>query len=65
LAAELQEALGETAELVESSGGVFEVEYQGNLIFSKKLLDRFPNEGEILSLIGQSTSVQTRTETKV
>ncbi len=38
-------------ELVSSGGGVFEVTLDGNLIFSKKLLDRFPDTGEIEKLI--------------
>lgn len=37
--------------LVRSSGGVFEVSVDENLIFSKKELDRFPNEKEILNLM--------------
>lgn len=37
--------------LVRGSGGVFEVSLDEELIFSKKELDRFPNDGEILNLI--------------
>ena len=37
--------------LVSSGGGVFEVMVNGNLIFSKKSLDRFPEKGEIANLI--------------
>lgn len=37
--------------LVPSSGGVFEVTADGNLIFSKKALRRHPQAGEILRLI--------------
>ena len=36
-----------------SSGGLFEVTYNGELIFSKKQLDRFPEQGEITGLIDQ------------
>ncbi len=36
-----------------SKGGVFEVAYNGTLIFSKKALDRFPKKSEILQLIEQ------------
>jgi selenoprotein W-related protein len=35
-------------ELIESSGGVFEVVKDGQLIFSKKKLGRHPNDDEIL-----------------
>jgi len=34
-----------------SGGGVFEVTYNGKLIFSKKSLDRFPEKGEVTGLI--------------
>ena len=35
------------------SGGLFEVSYNGELIFSRKKLDRFPDPGEIVRLINQ------------
>ena len=38
-------------ELIESGGGVFEVTVNDSLIFSKKELDRFPNENEISELV--------------
>lgn len=34
-----------------ASKGVFEVSFNGELIFSKKQLDRFPEKGEIPRLI--------------
>ena len=34
-----------------SGGGVFEVTYNGELIFSKKALDRFPEKGEVPGII--------------
>jgi selenoprotein W-related protein len=37
---------------VPSRGGVFEVTVDGRLVFSKRTLGRFPNEGEILKLLG-------------
>jgi len=37
--------------LIPSGGGVFEVEVDGKLIYSKKELDRFPEENEITGLI--------------
>ncbi len=39
------------AELVAAGGGVFEITVDGNLVFSKKALDRFPDDGEVLNLI--------------
>lgn len=40
--------------LISSGGGVFEVTLNGELIFSKKALNRFPEQGEIEQIIGQS-----------
>jgi selenoprotein W-related protein len=37
--------------LIPSSGGVFEVEIEGERIFSKKELNRFPEEEEISRLL--------------
>jgi hypothetical protein len=50
LAAELEEHLGSKSELIQSSGGVFEVESAGQLIFSKKALNRFPEDHEIVAI---------------
>jgi selenoprotein W-related protein len=47
----LNRELGIESELIGSGGGVFEIEYGGQLVFSKKQLGRFPNDGEILNLI--------------
>jgi len=32
-------------------GGLFEVSYNDEVIFSKKALDRFPEKGEIVTLV--------------
>lgn len=37
--------------MFQSSGGVFEIEYKGQLIYSKKALGRFPEDGEILRIV--------------
>ncbi len=37
--------------MIASGGGVFEVVYDGELIFSKKALNRFPENDEILTMI--------------
>ena len=37
--------------LVPATGGVYELTLDGELIFSKKALGRFPEEGEILKLL--------------
>jgi selenoprotein W-related protein len=47
----LTDRLGAECELVGSGGGVFEVVADGRLVFSKKALGRFPDDGEIARLI--------------
>lgn len=47
----MQAAFGVTAEMIASSGGVFEVDVDGKNIFSKKALGRFPADGEIVKLL--------------
>ena len=47
----LDSKFGILAEMRPSSGGVFEVTLKGSLIFSKKQLGRFPNDGEIVNFI--------------
>ena len=47
----LNERFGYWAKLIESGGGVFEVTVNGDLIFSKKSLGRFPEHNEIIDLV--------------
>ena len=47
---------GAAIELISSGGGVFEVTLENKLIFSKKSLGRFPDDGEIDTLIDQNTA---------
>jgi len=52
LAAEVEDSFADTeVKLVESSGGLFEVSLDGELIFSKKKLGRHADPGEVLGLI--------------
>jgi selT/selW/selH-like putative selenoprotein len=52
VAAELRAAQPDLEiEFIESRGGVFEIIYEGKLIFSKRLLKRFPKPGEIVTLL--------------
>ncbi len=37
--------------LIEGSGGVFEITRDGQLVFSKKALNRFPEDSELDALI--------------
>lgn len=43
----LKSLFGAEVDLAKSSGGVFEIERDGVLVFSKKKLDRFPTEQEV------------------
>ena len=47
----MKKELGIDCELVASGGGVYEVSVDGRLIFSKKKLGRFPDDGEIVKLL--------------
>jgi len=47
----LKKAFRAEVKLLPSSGGVFEVIADGNPVFSKKSLGRFPEEGEVINLI--------------
>ena len=38
-------------ELVKGSNGIFDVEIDGKLVYSKRNTGRFPNRGELLTLI--------------
>ena len=42
-----------TAQLIPSDGGVFEVVADGQLIFSKKQLNRFPEDDEIIAKLAE------------
>jgi selenoprotein W-related protein len=42
--------------LIQSSGGAFEVEVDGRLVFSKKAAKRHAQPGEVLRLLKQSAS---------
>ena len=56
MAAELRDAFpGTDVRLVPSSGGVFEVTVDGQLVFSKKALRRHAEPGEVLKLIPRSS----------
>jgi selenoprotein W-related protein len=51
LAAELDSEFGTSTRLIKSSGGVFEVTVDGDLVFSKRTLGRFPEPGEVEGLV--------------
>jgi selenoprotein W-related protein len=51
LAARVRERYGVECDLVASGGGVFEVTVDGELIFSKRELGRFPEDAEIFEAL--------------
>ncbi len=51
MAAELKESFSVQSDLLASSGGVFEITVDERLVFSKKSLERFPDDGEVVRLI--------------
>ncbi|MBP7864197.1 Rdx family protein [bacterium] len=51
MAADLRTKFGLNSELVQSSGGVFEIEFKDKLLFSKHSLGRFPEDNEVQDLI--------------
>jgi selenoprotein W-related protein len=56
LAAEIEDAHADAdVQLIESSGGVFEVVHEGELIFSKQELGRHALPGEVLALLQERT----------
>lgn len=49
MAAEVEEALGLETELIPGDGGVFDVEADGTVIFSKHDAGRYPEPSEIVA----------------
>ena len=47
----MKERLGLEAELIKGSHGIFDVTLDGDLVFSKKALGRFPLPGEVETLL--------------
>jgi selenoprotein W-related protein len=47
----LETEFGNAVELIEGKDGVFEVVVDGNLVFSKRQLGRFPDDGEVAGKI--------------
>ena len=53
----IERQFGIKAELIKSTGGVFEVSVNDNLLYSKKELGRFPDKNEVEDLIEGIESV--------
>jgi selenoprotein W-related protein len=44
--------------LIPSSGGVLEVSLDGEMVFSKKALNRYPNENEVEDTLASALGVE-------
>ena len=53
MVAEIESNLGLTPELIAGSSGIFEVRKDGEIVFSKKDVGRFPEEGELAALFAK------------
>ena len=49
MAADIKKKYGHDVEMIKSGGGVFEVVADGELVFSKKKLGRFPEHSEVFA----------------
>ncbi len=52
MAANIKDETGVESELICGGGGIFDVVVDGDMIFSKHEVDRFPEPDEILSKLG-------------
>jgi selenoprotein W-related protein len=52
----LEHEFGAKVGLIEGKDGVFEVAVDGNLVFSKRALGRFPDDGEVAGIIRKGIS---------
>lgn len=48
---EIEGAIGVSAELIPGGSGIFDVEKDGELIYSKSDTGRFPEDGELAGLL--------------
>jgi selT/selW/selH-like putative selenoprotein len=51
LAAELDREFGTSTRLIRGANGDFEIVVDGELVFSKRSLGRFPDDGEVAGII--------------
>ena len=61
LAAKLQNKFSTACELIESSGGAFEVVVDGKCIYSKKRTGEFPDDEQLLNTIAGNQAWQKHT----
>ena len=53
MGAEIEAETGTPPELIEGGGGIFDVNVDGERIFSKRYEGRFPEPGEVVALLRQ------------
>ena len=56
MADDIEKQLGKRPELIRGKDGVFEVELDGELVYSKKSTGRFPEPGEVESALAERLS---------
>jgi selenoprotein W-related protein len=56
LADVVEKEIGVRPKLIEGGGGVFEVTVDGDLVFSKKKLGRFPEDDEVIAILKKKKS---------
>lgn len=49
----MKSRLGLEAQLIKGKGGVFEVQWDGQTVFSKKVVGRFPEPGEVEEVLAE------------
>jgi len=52
----LDHEFGAAVELIKGKDGVFEVTVDGDLLFSKRALGRFPEKGEVAHIVREAVS---------
>ena len=52
--AELEQAVGFTAEVIRGDNGIFDVKVDGELVYSKHKEGRFPEPGELAKRLAES-----------
>lgn len=52
MAAAIKKSHGVEAKLIEGAGGIFDVKADGKLIYSKHETGQFPEESEVIRLLG-------------
>ena len=57
MAAEISEKIGVKAELIKGDNGVFDVQADGNLIYSKHREGRFPDPAKIITALHKAKSL--------